>query len=72
MKTTSDLKDIARAGGSIRLSAVSKTSSDLKDIARALTENASLIITDATSKTTSDLKDIARAGVGKVVFDFTD
>jgi len=71
MKMTSELKEIARAGGSIKISATKKMTSELKEIASCLTATASLTIVDANQKMTSELKEIARAGAGKVIFDFT-
>ena len=69
-KTTIDLKDIVRLGGSVSLDASTKTTSDLKDIARlASGSGATLILRNAGIKTTTDLKDIARLAPGKVIFE---
>jgi hypothetical protein len=69
-KTTTDLKDIVRLGGSVSLDASTKTTSDLKDIARLASDSgATLILRNAGIKTTIDLKDIARLAPGKVIFE---
>jgi hypothetical protein len=69
-KTTTDLKDIVRLGGSISVEASTKTTTDLKDIARILNLGATLTIRNASVKTTTDLKDIARLAPGNVIFEF--
>lgn len=70
IKTTTDLKDIVRLGGSISVEASTKTTTDLKDIARTLNLGATLTIRNASVKTTTDLKDIARLAPGNVIFEF--
>lgn len=68
-KTTTDLKDIVRLGGSISVDASTKTTTDLKDIARILNSGATLTLRNASVKTTTDLKDIARLAPGNVIFE---
>lgn len=71
MKTTSELVQIAAAGGGLRLKASAKTTSELVQIAAAASNKQAMIsLTNANSKTTSELVQIAAAGKGCVVFEF--
>ncbi|TFZ62854.1 hypothetical protein E4631_24360 [Hymenobacter sp. UV11] len=70
VKTTTDLKEIARAGGGISIDAAGYTTTDIKEIRRAAsTSGATIVLRNSNTKTTTDLKEIARTSPGKFIFE---
>jgi hypothetical protein len=67
-KTSAELIEIARNGGSLELDGAKYTNEDLVQIARSLTDQAKLTIHNANMKTATELVEIARNGHGKVTF----
>lgn len=70
MKSTMELQLIAKAGGSLIISAKSISTMELQLIARSLVSG-KLTLKDADSISTMELQLIARANPGNVIFDFT-
>ncbi len=70
MKSTTDLKGIAMAGGGLSIDASKKSTTDLKGIAMLLKPEATLILKNCQGKSTTDLKGIAMVCTGKIIFDF--
>lgn len=69
-KLTSDLVQIAAAGGGMRLDIGSKLTSDLVQIAAATKRGGGMLfLQGANKKLVSDLVQIAAAGGGHVVFE---
>jgi DNA replication protein len=70
MKLTSDIIQIAKAGGGLRLDVSQRLTSDLVNIARVASDKKVMIfMTNANKKLTSDLISIANAGAGYVIFE---
>jgi hypothetical protein len=68
--TTADLKEIARAGGGIRIDAAGYATADIKEIGRAVgASGATIILKNADTKTTEELKAIARTSPGNFIFE---
>lgn len=67
-KTTPELCDLARAGGSIVVYADTRPIEDLVQIASALRHGASLTLTGMAMRPTADLCRIAEAAPGRVSF----
>ena len=69
-RTTTDLINIANAGGGLVLDASKKTTSELINISNACSISGSILILKNTSaKTTSELINIANANKGHVIFE---
>jgi hypothetical protein len=70
MRPTSDLIQIARAGGGFILDAQLRNTSDLIQIAKAASEtNARIVLRGMQMRSTADLIAIGRAGNGSIVFE---
>ena len=71
MKTSLDLKGIAKAGGNLVVDANNYTALDMKGVASVLDKGATLTIKNADKFTALDCKGIAAAAPGQVIFDFS-
>lgn len=67
-KTTNELCDLARCGGSIVVYADTRSVEDLVQIARELRHGATLTLTGMAMRPTEDLCKIAEAAPGQVSF----
>ena len=68
-KTTSELIQIASAGGGLRLDAARRTTSELIQIASAASGKRAMLHLYNVNKTTSEMIQIASAGKGCVIFE---
>lgn len=69
---SANLVTVAKAGGSIKISANSYLTANIVTIAKALIPQSKLILTDCETQLTANLAMIAKAAPGQVVFEFND
>ncbi|MDN5077644.1 hypothetical protein PJV89_05285 [Aliarcobacter butzleri] len=72
MKSTLDIKDIVKIGGSVIINS-SISTLNIKDIVKVASTSSQIIIKKADNMSTLDIKDIVKVAGGKtVIFDFTE